>query len=117
MLDQLAEHLTQTLNEVPPGSADEPNSVMLASHYAMEALLSGPGQNVTSFVDRHLCPLACTLLLSVGSVYCSVGGDGVANESAVDALRQLFVRASTSRDAGASVYSRVARQRHDGSAQ
>lgn len=97
MLDQLAEHLTQTLNEVPPGSADEPNSVMLASHYAMEALLSGPGQNVTSFVDRHLCPLACTLLLSVGSVYCSVGGDGVANESAVDALRQLFVRASVDR--------------------
>ena len=37
MLSDLAELLTTTLNDVPPGSEGEPNSVMLATHYAIDA--------------------------------------------------------------------------------
>jgi hypothetical protein len=97
MLSDLAELLTTTLNDVPPGSEGEPNSVMLATHYAIDALMSAPGQNITTFIDFHFCTLSCTLLLSVGSVHCSIGKESIANESVVDALQQLFSRASVDR--------------------
>jgi hypothetical protein len=93
MLENLVEHLTLTLNDAAPGNDDEPSLIVPAAHRAFEILFNSVGQEITIFIDQQFCPLICTLLLSIGSVNCALSCDGMENSSAIDALKQLFIRA------------------------